>query len=236
MLSTLKTAIQDYCQNSEATFVSHLDDFIISVEDKVFAAVQMPAFWKSDVSLVTAGDDADYGVAAGSLDILSVRLNETEASVPGEVSKGPVRYLLRKDYDFLLEAYPGTTDDPSTGIPKYYAISTAGIRSAANPGVTIRLGPIPDAVYALTVDYYGKTTDDSLVTVGEGYTWLSATFPQVLLNGCLAEAYSFMKGEPDLIQNYQAQFQEGVGMVKAFGEGRQSADSYTDGAKSVPVQ
>ena len=233
-LDTLKTAIQDYCQNSEITFVNHLNDFIISVEDKVFSAVQMSAFFKSDSSIVTADGTGEYTIAAGSLDIFSVRIGETAVSGAETVEDGPVRYLIRKDYDFLLEAYPGNSSAKGTGIPKYYATSHAGT-SSNDPTINIRLGPIPDAIYPVTVDYYGKAEADSIISVTGG-TWLSKTFPQVLLNGCLAEAYTFMKGEPDLIQNYQSQFQEGVMMIKNLGEGRQNEDSYVDGTMKAPSQ
>ena len=233
----LKTAIQDYCQNSESSFVAHLNDFIISAEDKIFSAVQMAPFWKSDSSSVTASGTAEYTAAAGSLDIFSVRVGEAAVATGAEtVEDGPVRYLLRKDYDFLLEAYPGSSTAKKTGVPKYYAVSSASITSD-DPTLTIRLGPIPDAIYPMTIDYYGKASTDSLTEKGDaGLTWLSSAFPQVLLHGCLVEAYTYMKGEPDLIQLYQSQFQEGIGMMKNFGEGRQNSDGYIDGTKRVPSQ
>jgi len=232
----LKTAIQDYCQNSETSFVAHLDDFIISAEDKIFSAIQMAPFWKSDSSLVTANGTAEYTAAAGSVDIFSVRIGEATVTGAGTVEDGPVRYLLRKDYDFMLEAYPGSSSAKETGVPKYYAVSSASITSD-DPTLTVRLGPIPNAIYAITIDYYGKASADSLTEKGDaGLTWLSSTFPQVLLHGCLVEAYTYMKGEPDLIQLYQSQFQEGIGMMKNLGEGRQNADGYTDGTKRVPSQ
>ena len=214
--------------------MAHLNDFIISVEDKVFAAIQMAAFFKSDSTLVTASGTGEYTVAAGSLDIFSVRMGEGAVSGAETVEDGPVRYLVRKDYDFLLEAYPGTSSAKGTGKPKYYSVASAGT-SGGDPTLTVRLGPIPDAIYPITIDYYGKAAADSLITLTGG-TWLSKTFPQVLLNGCLLEAYTFMKGEPDLIQNYQSQFQEGVMMIKNLGEGRQNEDSYVDGTMKVPSQ
>lgn len=236
LLSELKTAIQDYCQNSETSFVSHLDDFVTSTEDKIFSVIQMAPFWKSQTFEMVIGT-AEKVLDAGSLDIFSVRVSEVDpSSTPSEVSYGPVRYLVRKDYDFLLEAYPGTGSAQKTGTPKYYAVSSAST-SGVNPTLSIRFGPPADDQYYCTVDYYGKASTDSLVNVSASdYTWLSASFPQVLLNGCLVEAYTYMKGEPDLIQNYQSQFQEGLAMMKNFGEGRQAADSYTDGTKRVTPQ
>ena len=301
--SELSTAIQDYCQNSETTFVNHINDFIIAAEDKIFMAVSMPAFWKSDSTNVTTSGRAEYQVAPGVVDIFSARVGETAVvlasatSGPEVVEDGPVRYLLRKDYDFLLEAYPGTTSGVTSGIPKYYAVSSASagkviftstgggnettsgstavnispygydyvkpwwdldsaleivgpgipsgttiatwedeegnvtisnpatatssgptairfdfvssLGSGVDPVMTIRLGPIPDAVYPMTVDYYGKTSTDSITSGSTPdaplttNTWLSVTAPDTLLYGALSQAYTFMKGEPDIIQNYE---------------------------------
>ena len=316
--STLKTAIQDYCQNSESTFVSHINDFIIAAEDKVFSSVSMPAFWKNDIDQVCADGTAEYTLDAGVLDIFSVRISEgtTSQSTSG-VQFGPSRYLIRKDYDFMLEAYPGSTSGLSatvTGIsqasqavvtasntfadddlvyidgvsgmtqvngnfyrvsdradanfkiksggsyvnssgygawssggtatsgvytatPKYYAVSSSGV-SSSDPAMTIRLGPIPDAAYPMTVDYYGKIAADSITnnSTDGNKTWLSVTFPDVLLYGSLVHAYIFMKGEQDVLQGYEAKFNEGLAMVKNLSEGRQSSDAYTDGEKRVPAQ
>jgi len=231
----IKLAIQDYCQNSEATFLNHINDFITSAEDKVFSAIQMAPFRKSYTSVAVVGTP-EYTLAAGSVDVFSVRVSKDDEAQASDVDYGPVQYMLRKDYDFLLEAYPGSVSAQKNGMPKYYAVSSAAL-SSADPTITIRFGPIPDDEYPFTVDYYSKKAADSLVDVGgSSLTWLSATYPQVLLHGCLAEAYTFMKGEPDLVQHYQSQFQEGVMMIKNLGEGRQNEDSYVDGTMKVPSQ
>jgi hypothetical protein len=316
----LKTAIQDYCQNSETSFVAHIPDFVRGTEDKIFMAVEMPDFWRVDKNQNCIQGTSEYLLDVGALDVLSVRLSKSTVLQSSGVEFGPVEYLLRKDYDFLIEANPGSTtvtsatitgisratqavvtatntfsdgdiiliDDVSgmtqvngnyyevsdqnsssfkiksagdyvdsreskgfslyisggvassglsVGQPKYYAISTAA-GGANNPTITIRLGPIPDAAYPFSVTYYGKVTTDS-ITNGDSdanTTWLSVTAPIVLLHGSLVEAYTYMKGEPDLVQNYQSLFQEGIGLIKRMGEGRQNDDGYTDGAKRVPTQ
>jgi len=306
--SELSTAIQDYAQNSETTFLAHLNDFIIAAEDKIFMAIQMPAFWKADSTQVTASGTAEYTLPAGVLDIFSARIGETAVSGAEEVVDGPVRYLLRKDYDFMLEAYPGTNSAQATGTPKHYAVSSAsslastvttngtlsestgvtaisdtssisigmnvsgtGIAAdtvvtavpsgstvtlsiaatvsstesltfaTTSPSMTIRLGPAPDAIYPLTVDYYGKTVADS-ITAGSTpalplttETWLSVTAPDTLLYGALVQGAVFTK-DPELLQVYEAKFSEGLIMLKNMGEGRQVQDVYTTGQKTVPVQ
>lgn len=237
----LSTAIQDYTQNSETTFKNHINDFIIAAEDKVFMSVQMPALWKSDVDQVCVAAQPEYTLDAGVVDIFSVRVSEGTTAQGTGVSFGPVKYLLRKDYDFLLEAYPGTDSAQTTGVPKYYAVSSASV-STADPTMTIRFGPAPDAVYPFTVDYYGKTTTDSITSGSTPAaplttkTWLSVTAPDVLLYGALAQAYVFMKGEPDMIQTYNQKFGESLMMLKNMGEGRQAGDVYVSGTQKVPVQ
>tara|TARA_R110000787_G_scaffold15840_1_gene48845 strand:- start:746 stop:1471 length:726 start_codon:yes stop_codon:yes gene_type:complete len=238
--TALSTAIQDYCQNSETAFVANIDNFILAAEDKVFLSVQMPGFWNSDITQVTASGTSSYALEAGVIDVLSARVGESVVSGAEAVDSGPVRYLLRKEYDFLLEAYPGTSGASSTGIPKYYAVSSASVSAASptltNPTMSIRLGPIPDAIYPLTVDYYGKTAADSITVGGTTVTWLSVTAPEVLLYGALVQAYTFMKGEPDVIQMYDKQFMEGLALLKNLGEGRQTSDVYSQGQTSRPSE
>lgn len=225
--SEMKTAIQQYCQNSEASFVSNIDSFIISAEDKIFAAVDLPSKWKSEDSKMTVVDQSEYQLADGTIDILSVRITENvvaSQSAPG-VEFGPVRYLLQKDYDFMLEAYPGSSTAITSGVPKYYAISDANVNSA-EPRLDIRLGPIPSAAnHQMTITYYGKTASDSLVTTTAG-TWLSVMFPDVILYGALVQAYTYMKGSPDMIQWYEKQFMDSVMLLKNLSENRLNQDDY----------
>ena len=236
--SELKTAIQDYCQVDETVFNTHIDDFIRGAEDKIFMAIQMPAFWKSDSTLITVDGDSEYESVAGVVDIFSVRIGEAAVAEAEVVEDGPVGYLLRKDYDFMLEAYPGSSL-VFKGKPKYYAVSSAGVEAeeGGNPTLSIRLGPIPDAIYPVTIDYYGKTAADS-ITVGviTTETWLSVTAPNALLYGSLIDAYTFLKGEPDIIQTCLQMFQAELTLLKNLGEGRQPNDSFRDIAIPASTQ
>ena len=229
----LKTAIQDYCQNAESTFVAHINDFIIAAEDKIFAAVELPSLWKSTTLVDLSVGVAEYAVGQGVVDIFSVRIAEN--ATPSTADYGPVRYLIQKDYDFLLEAYPGSSSAATTGVPKYYAISSASVNSG-EADLTIRLGPAPDGTYPMTTTYYGKTSTDSITSgsVSGNTTWLSVTFPDTLLYGALVQAYTYMKGEPELIQLYEKQFTEGVALLKNLADTRQDSDSYRPGAGMAP--
>jgi hypothetical protein len=49
------------------------------------------------------------------------------------------------------------------------------------------------------------------------------------LYGCLVEAYTYMKGDTDLMQMYQLRYQEALGLLKTQAEGRMTRDEYRDG-------
>jgi hypothetical protein len=171
---------------------------------------------------------------------------------------------MKKDEEFLLEAYPGTSSSGSRAKPKFYSSVGAGesfvyntstIASKRGGSATkqVKLFPTPDAVYPFLVEYYGKSTADSITyqsAVGnEGIsestdsgevtqvfgnadgneTWLSVTAPYVLLYGALVEAYTFMKGDPELINEYRNRFQDSLADLKNLGEYRQKTDVYRTG-------
>ncbi len=207
--ANLKTGIQEYVQNSEQTFADNLPNFIRAAEDRVYANIQIPSFFKSFEPTVVAGEN-DYTVD-GMIEVFDVRLSVS----PGSTDWGA---LLRKDWDFLREAYP---DHSATGRgrPRYWSVSNADI-TASDPQLTIRVAPTPDVVYLLDIDYYGKVAADMLETATAG-TWLSATWPNVLLYGCLVEAYTFMKGEPDLVAFYEKRFLEGLEKMGMASSGEQ---------------
>ena len=202
--SEMKTAIQDYVQSDEETFVSHLDQFVRNAEDRVYRSVQLPAFFKStaagDIGAVTT-----ITLPAGSIEVYSIRVSKTAGDDDGEWT-----YLLKKDWDFLLEAYPGTASAVSTGVPRYYALSS-DIDNDVDPQVKIEIAPKPSAAdFRYVVDYYGKAAADSLTVSDTTVTWLSVTFPDVLLYGAIADAYYFLKSEASLLQYAEGRFMEGL--------------------------
>lgn len=228
--ANLKAAIQDYTQNSETTFVSNINNFITATEEKIYFSTDLPSAWSSE-NQDTASGQSDYTVGDGSggvVEVFSVRLRKT-AGAGGVADFGPASYLLRKDYDFLIEAYPGSTTVQSTGFPKYYAMSAVS-NDGSDPTYNIRLGPAPDAIYAMTTDYSARVKTNSLVSDTSG-TWLSTTFPDLLMKGCIYEAYAFMKGEADLVQGFKEDFQTELILFKSYVEGRDPQDRYRAGRK-----
>tara|TARA_R110002153_G_scaffold210310_1_gene362988 strand:- start:505 stop:1152 length:648 start_codon:yes stop_codon:yes gene_type:complete len=204
-LAQLKTAIQDYTDNSETSFVTHLPDFIKSSEERIFKSVDLEIFRKNVTSSLTTSDKfltipTDY--------LSSFSLQITTA--------GSEAFLLQKDVNFLQEAYSGST---STATPRYYSQFDED---------NFLLAPTPNSSYAIELHYYYRPTS---LTAGadSGTTWLSTNAPFALLFGSLVDAYIFMKGEPDLIQQYEKRFIDQLTRLKDYGEARENTDAYSEG-------
>ena len=209
-LATLKTAIQDYTDNSETSFVTHLPDFIKAAEEKIFKSVDLDYFRKNVTSAFTSSDQfltvpADY-LASFSLQI---------------TTSGSESFLLQKDVNYLREYTPSAS---TTGVPKYYA------RFDENNFI---VAPTPDSNYTLQLNYYYRPAS---LTAGSdsGTTWVSTNAPFALLYGSLIEAYYYMKGEPDVIAQYEKNYIFYVERLKDLGEARENTDGYRVGLPSRP--
>ena len=206
----LKTAIQDYTDNSETTFVNHLNDFIKASEEKLLKSVDLDYFRKNVTSTLTSSDQfltvpSDY-LASFSLQI---------------TASGSESFLLQKDVNYLREYTPAAS---TTGLPKYYA------RFDENNFI---LAPTPDSAYTIELHYFYRPASLTAGADG-GTTWLSTNAPYALLYGALIEAYTFMKGEADIIQNYTNLYMQYLERVKDLGEARENTDGYRVGLPSRP--
>ena len=206
----LKTAIQDYTDNDETVFVNNLNNFIKAAEEKIFKSVDLDLFRKNVISAFSTNDKylslpSDY--------LSSFSLQITTA--------GSEQFLLHKDVNFLQEVYNGSA---STGVPRYYAQFDIS---------NFVVAPVPDSNYAVELHYYYRPTS---LTAGadSGTTWVSENAPFALLYGSLTEAYTFMKGEPDVIQNYDKLYMQYMERLKDFGEARENTDGYRMGLPSRP--
>lgn len=201
----LKSLIQDYTENDETTFVSHLDDFIRQTEERLTHLMRMPYFKKNSTGTATASSR----YLSTPSDFLS------PFSLAVQVS-GSYQFLLPKNVDFIREAYP----DPSVeGLPKYYALWDED---------TFVLAPTPDQGYTMELYYFAQPA--SIVTANT--SWFGDNMESALLYGCLVEAYTYMKGEQDLVQLYDAKFKEAVTRFKDLGEARTTKDIYRSGELS----
>ena len=123
----------------------------------------------------------------------------------------------------MREAYPTPTD---TGTPKYYALFGPTVTgSTISNELSFILGPTPDAGYSAELHYYYYP--QSIVTAST--TWLGDNFDTVLLYGSLVEAYTFMKGEADMIALYEGKYKEALALAKRLGDGLERQDAYRSG-------
>ncbi len=69
----------------------------------------------------------------------------------------------------------------------------------------------------------------SSITGPNGTTWLGENFDSVLLYGTLIEAYTYMKGEQDMVALYDGKYKEALMLAKRLGDGMERQDAYRSG-------
>ena len=142
---------------------------------------------------------------------------------------GNYEYLLNKDVNFIRAAYPSPTDE---GLPKYYALfGPTVISSVTTDELSFILGPTPDDDYDVELHYYYYP--QSIVSAGT--SWLGDNYSPVLLYGSLVEAYTYMKGEADIMAFYEKKYQDAVMQLNRLGTGLERGDSYRDGQAKIKV-
>ena len=209
----LSDAIQAYTENTEANFIAEIPVFVKQAEQRIYNNVQFPSLRKN-VTGVTA---ANNKYLQCPLDFLAVY---SMAVVDGTLASGTYEYLLNKDVNFIRQAYPQADD---TGLPRYYALF--GPRSDNEDELTFILGPTPDTTYNVELHYYYYPTS----IVDAETSWLGDNFDSVLLYGSLVEAYTYMKGEQDMMQLYNTKFMEALALAKRLGDGMERQDAYRSG-------
>ena len=142
------------------------------------------------------------------------------------IFQGDNLYLLNKDVNFIREAYPLTSQ---LSEPRHYAIF--GPRSDNEKELTFIVGPTPNSGYTAELHYYYYP--ESIVTAGT--TWLGDNFDSTLLYGSLVEAYTYMKGEADMLKLYQDRYVQAIALYKNLADGKQRGDAYRDGQVRVAV-
>lgn len=207
--ATLTTLIQQYCESTETTFVANIPTFVQLAEERIYNSVQIPAIRRNQTGTLSTNNKyltlPSDWLATFSLAVIN--------------ADGSQEFLLDKDVNFVRQSFPSPTD---TGKPQYYAIFDAN---------TFILGPTPDSAYSVEMHYYYYPT--SIVTAGT--TWLGDNFETVLLYGSLREAYTYLKGEADMMQYYDQKYQEALGLLKQLGDGKDRRDAYRSGQVRVPV-
>jgi len=207
----LSNAIQAYTENTEADFVANIPVFVTQAEQRIYNSVQFPSIRKN----VTGSMTTNNKYLQCPTDFLSV------FSLAVINASGEYEYLLNKDVNFIRQAYPQPTD---TGIPKHYALF--GPRSDNAAELTFILGPTPDAAYSSELHYYFYPPS---ISISPYTSWLGDNFDTVLLYGSLVEAYTYMKGEVDMMGLYNQKFIEALALAKRLGDGLERQDAYRSG-------
>lgn len=206
--SQLSTLIQDYTQNFGTEFVAAIPSIVQQAEDRIYKAVQIPALRKNQTANVTIGSRF-LSTPSDFLAVYSV----------AALSGGDFHYLLERDVSWIGEAMQGV----SNAMPRYYALFDDD---------TFLLGPTPDASYQVELHYFYEPAS----IVDAGTSWLGDNAETVLLYACLVEAYTYMKGEADILALYKSRYDEALGGLKVLGEGRNKTDSLKrDNPRIIPT-
>lgn len=219
----LSDAIVAYTENTSSDFAAQIPVFVKQAEQRIYNSVQFPSLRKNVTGTTTASNK--YLQCPG--DFLAVySMAVVTDTVGGNIDTGTYEYLLNKDVNFIRQSYPIPND---TGVPRYYALF--GPRSDNAAELTFILGPTPDDAYPVELHYYYYP--ESIVTAST--TWLGDNFDSVLLYGSLVEAYTYMKGEQDMMQLYNGKYMEALQLAKRLGDGMERTDAYRTGQVRVPV-
>jgi len=214
----LVVAVSDYTENTFPTV--DMDTFIKQAEQRIYNTIQFPSLRKN-VTGVTSPANKYLACPDDFLSSYSLAVIENYNTANANYT-----YLLNKDVNFIREAYPNPTD---TALPKYYSLF--GPQSSNANELTFILGPTPDAVYTMELHYFFYPP--SIVTAGT--SWLGDNFDTVLLYGTLVEAYTFMKGEQDMMALYDGKYKEALALAKRLGDGLERGDAYRDGQAKIKV-
>ena len=197
----LTAAIKDYCQNTETNFVAAIDTFIKQAEQRIYRSVNLPVNRKNVAGTITDGNQY-LAMPTDFLFPLSLTITSSSNQI----------FLINKDANFIRATYPNASTE---GVPKYYGVFASD---------TFIVGPTPNADFTTELHYYYEPAS----IVDTSPSWLGTNADTVLLYGCLLEAYTYMKGDTDLMQMYQLRYQEALGQLKMQAEGRMTRDEYRD--------
>ena len=209
--TTLKSAIQDYTENTEASFVSNMTNIIIQAENRIIKSVELPNFRKNQTGTL-ASSNSYLATPTDYLYPYSLAVIDGDSNY---------NYLLNKDVNFIREAYPASA---TTGVPKYYAQFDDDF---------FIVSPTPDSGYTVELHYF--YIPESITAAASGTSWLGTNASEALLYGSLAEAYTYMKGEQDILNNYEKRFKEALERLTLESDGYNRKDSYRSGQRRINV-
>jgi hypothetical protein len=208
---TLKTAIENYVDTSETTFVATLPTFIKQAEERILKNVWLDNFKKNVTGTATSGTTY-LGMPTDFLAPFSL----------ATISSNTYNYLLLKQVSFMKSYKPVSTD---TGSPKYYAEFDSD---------SFILAPTPNADFTFELHYFYRPA--SLTAGGDsGTTWLSQNAVNCMLYGSLVEAGTFLKMDPAEIGGYEQRFQDALDRLRNTSEGAGTQSQYRYDQVRIPT-
>ena len=216
----LVTQVNDYIENSFP--VDNINTFIRQAEQRIYNTVQLASLRKNVTGTTTLGNKY-LQCPSDFLSVYSIAV----------ISDSEYLYLLNKDVNFIREAYPIPS---GTGLPKYYALFGPTVNGGAITNeLSFIVGPTPDQSYAVELHYYYYPVSIAdTVNNPSGTSWLGDNFDTVLLYGTLVEAYTYMKGDADMIALYNQKYMEALQLAKRLGDGLERSDAYRNGQFRLP--
>ena len=217
----LTTQILNYTEVSTSVLSSTItDDFIEHTENRIFRDVDLDVF-KSHQTANLVTSNAFLSLPGGTTPTpTSLGTVRTFQIYPA--SGTPTRELLeQRDISFMNEYWPDRT---STGTPKYWAWWDHN---------TIYVAPTPDSAYNVEL---GITRLPTRLSSSNTTSWLGNNAPSLLLYGCLAEAFKFLKGPAEMLQLYEQSYQRALQELVIEQQGRHRRDEYMHGALRTPLQ
>ena len=225
LLSNLQTDIRNYTEVDSGVLTDAIiNTFIVNAENKIYREADSDDNRFYATSNLTTGNR--YVTIPDDLRIIRyIQLKDTTVTPNVQI------FLEKKDTSYMATYYdtPGT----SSGIPKYYANWDANYWVVA---------PTPAAGYEITMAYIKQpysltdTVNPTTAPSATNGTYLSNKYQDLLLYGCLVNAYGYLKGPADMIQYYTQAYQVALQSYAIEQQGRRRRDEWQDGVIRTPLK
>ena len=219
--SELTTQILNYTEVSTDVLSSTItNDFIEHTENRIFRDIDLDVFKSHQTAnLVTS---SPFLSLPGGTTPTPTSLGTVRTFQIYPASGTPTRdFLEQRDISFMNEYWPDRT---STGTPRYWAWWDHN---------SIYVAPTPDSAYNVEL---GITRLPTRLSSSNTTSWLGNNAPALLLYGCLAEAFKFLKGPAEMLQMYEQSYQRALQELMIEQQGRHRRDEYMHGALRTPLQ
>jgi len=215
--SQLVTQIRNYTEvDSNGLSDSTVSNIVQDTENRIYRELNIDAF-RVYASAVAVAGTSTISVPSGLRNIRYVTLID---------SAGESANLLQKDSSYLAEYNPTAGTTALWDEPKYWANFNA---------TTWFVAPTPNTTYTINIAYYAQPTSITSGSSTTSTTYISTYAQDLLLYGSLSEAYKYLKGPDNMIQQYEQAYQQARESFGVEQTGRRRRDEYVDGEPRVVV-